>query len=151
MIHAAAIPHPLKVEHDTFYYQLDRARMLPGRIGAAARALAEALQPHMAAEETYALPPLAVLRGLADHDIPAEAGAVIQMADRLRQELPTMQQEHRAIRTLLQELSEAAREVDNTEIEAFADSLILHTEIEEQILYPAAVLVGELLRLKLRI
>ncbi len=147
---ASATPHPLKVEHDTFFYQLDRARTLPGRLGAAARNLADALQPHLVAEETYALPPLAVLHSLADHEIPPEATAVISMAERLRRELPMMLQEHRAILGLLDELTKAAREADNDEMEAFADALRLHTEMEEQVLYPAAVLVGELLRLKLR-
>src|SRR5512135_1672522 len=109
----SAIPHPLKVEHDTFFYQLDRARSLPGRLGQAANALAEALQPHLLAEEAYALPPLAVLQGLAEHTIPAEAPAVIMMAERLRRELPTIHQEHRAILVLLEELGEAAREAGN--------------------------------------
>lgn len=153
MMHAggSAIPHPLKVEHDTFYYQLDRARTLPGRLGTAARALVEVMPPHMTAEETYALPPLALLQSLADDEVPAEAEAVIAIAARLRKELPTLHQEHQAIRTLLHELGEAARESENAEVGAFADAVMLHTEIEEQILYPAAVLVGELLRLKLRI
>lgn len=148
---ASAIPHPLKVEHNTLFYQIDRAATLPGRLGAAARALAEALQPHLVAEETYALPPLALLRSLANHETPAEARAVIAMAERLRLELPTMQQEHRAIADLCCELRDAAREAGNADIEAFADSLALHAELEEQVLYPAAVLVGEVLRLKLRI
>lgn len=147
----AAVPHPLKVEHDTFFYELDRARSLPGRLGAAARGLADALQPHLVAEETYALPPLAVLHSLAAHEIPAEATAVIAVTERFRRELPTMHQEHEAILQLLEELSEAAREAENAEMEAFADNLRLHTEMEEQVLYPAAILVGELLRLKLRI
>ncbi len=147
---ASATPHPLKVEHDTFFYQLDRARLLPGRVGAAARNLADALQPHLVAEETYALPPLAVLHSLADHEIPPEATAVIAMSERLRRELPIMLQEHQAILGLLADLATAAREAGNDEIEAFTDTLRLHTEMEEQVLYPAAVLVGELLRLKLR-
>lgn len=73
------------------------------------------------------------------------------MADRLRRELPTLHQEHRAIAELCRELAEAARAADNPEIEYFADTLALHAQMEEQVLHPAAVLVGELLRLKLRI
>ncbi len=147
----SAIPHPLKVEHDTFFCQLDRAASLPGRLGIAVRALADALQPHLVAEETYALPPLAVLQSLSRDEVPVEAHAVIAMADRLRRELPTMHQEHRAITALCHELGDAAREAGNAEMECFADNLALHAEMEEQVLYPAAVLVGELLRLKLRV
>ena len=146
----SAIPHPLKVEHDTLFYRLDRASTLPGPIGQAVRALLDALQPHQVAEETYALPPLAVLQALSESEIPAEASAVIMMVERLRQELPTMHQEHRAIAALLQNLVTAAREEQNDEIEALSDMVTLHIEMEERILYPAALLVGELLRLKLR-
>jgi hypothetical protein len=43
-------------------------------------------------------------------------------------------------------LEQVAREEGNAEVERLAQKLQLHARSEEEVLYPAAVLVGELVR-----
>jgi hemerythrin superfamily protein len=39
-----------------------------------------------------------------------------------------------------------ARQVGNTEVARFAEDLMAHARTEEDVLYPAAILVGDVLR-----
>ena len=65
------------------------------------------------------------------------------MTQRLKAELPAMLAEHEQIVGALDKLRAAARESGLAEYERFADALVLHAQTEEQVLYPAAIVVGE--------
>jgi hemerythrin superfamily protein len=60
-----------------------------------------------------------------------------------------MLQEHKAIVVALDNLKTAAKEENKPEHAHFAVKLTLHAQNEEEVLYPAAILVGEYLKLKL--
>ena len=46
----------------------------------------------------------------------------------------------------LRELETAARAEGNPGVAAFADRLVMHARNEEDVLYPAAILVGDILK-----
>lgn len=119
-----------------------------GKTGAAANELERALAPHFAKEEEDALPPLGLLRSLASAQVPADARTVVQLAARLKEELPRMLEEHRAIVKALDALAEAARAEAHQAALSFVEKLKLHALTEEEVLYPAAILVGEYLSMK---
>jgi hemerythrin superfamily protein len=75
--------------------------------------------------------------------------SVVAMTDRFKDELPKMLREHKAIVTLLRKLSAAARREKKPMHARFAEKLMLHAKTEEEVLYPAAILVGEYLKVKL--
>jgi hypothetical protein len=60
-----------------------------------------------------------------------------------------MLEEHRAIMGALDELQAAAEEADQPDVMQFAEALKRHAEIEEEIMYPASLLVGNYLKLRL--
>jgi hemerythrin superfamily protein len=62
-----------------------------------------------------------------------------------------MLQEHKVIVEALQKLLQAATGDGHTGFARFAQKLILHAQTEEEVLYPASILVGEYIRLKLGI
>jgi len=74
---------------------------------------------------------------------------VLKMTDRLKPELSTMLTEHKEIVAALAELVDAAKAENKPDVAHFAEKLMLHAQTEEQVLYPAAILVGEIVRLKL--
>jgi hypothetical protein len=74
---------------------------------------------------------------------------VLVMTDRLKAELPDMFREHQAVVAALKKLTAAAKEEKLPEHARFAEKLMLHAKTEEEVLYPAAILVGEYLKLKL--
>lgn len=140
------IPELLRVEHQEIHDELVRATKLSGGVGAAARELAAVLHPHFVREEEIALPPLGLLAPLARGEGPAEMRDVLQMTDALRAELPRMLEEHKAIRTATMRLGEVARAEHDEAVARLANQLLLHAQSEEELFYPAAVLVGDLVR-----
>ena len=143
------IPASLKVEHDELHAELVSLMKAPGRVGEAARNVAALLHPHFVKEEEYALPPLGLLITVAQGMVTPEMRPVLAMTDRLRRELPEMLAEHRVVVGALEQLAEAGKAEKHAEAERFAEKLRVHAETEEQVLYPAAILVGEHVRARL--
>lgn len=147
---AIAIPEGMKAEHDAIHQQLVRVTQAAGRTGEAGRALAEVLHPHFVREEQIALPPLGLLAPLARGELTEAMSAVLPMTDSLRAELPRMLEEHKAIHAATARLAEAARRESNAEGAALAAALAAHAGAEEQLFYPAALLVGEVVRARMQ-
>lgn len=140
------IPESIREEHGAIHGELVRATTAPGSVGAAARELAAVLHPHFVREEEIALPPLGLLAPLARGESTSEMRDVLPMTDALRAELPRMLEEHKAIRAATIHLGEAARAESNAAVARLADQLLLHAQSEEELFYPAAILVGDLVR-----
>jgi hypothetical protein len=142
------IPQSLKSEHEELHGELAGATKVGGKIGDSAKKVAKILHPHFMKEEEYAMPPLGLLSLLAQGKTTPEMAGAITMTDRLKDELPEMLKEHKAIVAALKDLIEAAKKENKMEYAHFADKLMLHAQNEEEVLYPAAILVGEYLKLK---
>ena len=145
---APAIPQSLRTEHEEIHTALEAATRAPGRVGAAAKELAAVLGPHFERENQIALPPLGLLAPLSRGETPAGLPEVLAMTDALRKELPRMLEEHARIRSATLKLRTAAREEKASVHEHFAERLAAHAQTEEEILYPAAVLVGDIIRMR---
>jgi hypothetical protein len=143
------IPHPLTLEHEELHAMLANATKAGGKIGDAAKAVAQILHPHFVKEEEYALPPLGVLPLLAAGHVAPEMRNVLTLTERLRAELPQMLEEHQAIVAALKTLAAVAEAEQQPEYAHFAEKLRLHAQTEEEVLYPTAILIGEYLKLKL--
>jgi hypothetical protein len=74
---------------------------------------------------------------------------VLPMIDKLRAELPRMLEEHKLVLGALRRLASAAKQEKKPEAARFAEALKVHALTEEQVLYPAALLVGECIRARL--
>jgi hypothetical protein len=142
----AQAPESGRDEHRQLHAALQSAMKAPGAVGKTARELAALLHPHFVREEQIASPPLGLLAPLAAGQFDESMLGAIEQADALRTELPQMLREHESISALARRLEEVARQVGNTEVERFAENLIAHARTEEEVLYPAAILVGEVLR-----
>ena len=104
------------------------------------------LHPHLVREEQIALPPLALLAPLARGEASPAMRAVLPMTDSLQAELPRMIEEHEAIRAATTRLLEVARAEGDARVARLAETLALHAHSEENVLYRAAVLMGDLVR-----
>jgi hypothetical protein len=143
---AIRIPESLTHEHREIHASLLRATRLRGPVGTAARALAKVLDPHFVREEQIALPPLGLLAPLARGDDAKPMRAILPLTDSLRLELPRMLEEHKAIGAATARLAKAAAAAHTGSVARLADALALHARSEEEMFYPAAVLVGDLVR-----
>lgn len=143
------IPASLKTEHQQLHQELEKLIKLPGKTGAAAKQVAEKLHGHFEKEEAYAMPPLGLLNKLAKGEVSDEMKDAIGLTDKLKAEMPQMLSEHQQIVGALNELSNAAKAENQLAAVAFVEKLKLHAQNEQELLYPAAILVGEYLKLKL--
>jgi hypothetical protein len=130
---------------------LRNATKEPGEIGDAAKAVAKLMHPHFIKEEEYALPPLGLLRDLAQGKVSPDMKEVLGLTNRLKAELGQMLEEHKSIVAALEVLSIAAKKANKVEYVEFAKALTLHAQTEEEVSYPTAILIGEYIREKLRL
>ena len=145
---ALTSPPSLKREHEELHAELVAATRSGGKTAIAAQSVARALHPHFVKEEEYALPPLGLLTQLTKGELPQDREAVMAMTDRLKKDFSHMLHEHKAVVIELHNLMDAAKSEKKTEYVHLAERLVLHAQTEEEVLYPAAILIGEYLKLK---
>ena len=144
------IPEAVALEHEELHQQRVKAIEEGGKVGEAAKAVADVLHPHFKKEEEFALPPLGLLSSLLNQDkISPEMKSIHTMTKKLRADLPHMIAVHNDIVMALNNLIDVTKKENKTEFMQFAEKLKLH-KTEEQILYPTAILIGEYLKQKLR-
>ncbi|HKJ94845.1 MAG TPA: hemerythrin domain-containing protein [Gammaproteobacteria bacterium] len=139
-------PQPLTTEHRKLHQRLDAALDAGGEIADATRRLIDVMHPHFVREEDIAMPPLGLLGPLSRGEYDPEMSHVLEMTDALRTELPAMLKEHETIREAAAALSRAAESAGRDDIVDFCADLGVHAATEEEVLYPAALLVGDIVR-----
>jgi hypothetical protein len=143
------MPPVLSMEHEAIREELDRATRIGGKTANAAWEVTRVLFPHVYREESFAIPPLLLLPKLARGEFDPDMESMLQKTEIMKSELPRMLDEHRFIVAALQKLLQAATAEGHVGLCRLAQKLILHAQTEEEILYPASILVGEYLKLKL--
>jgi hemerythrin-like domain-containing protein len=139
----ADTPAVLRAEHGELCAQLARIVREPGAVGEAARRVEALLRPHLDREEAFALPLLGTLEALVHEGGRApDAALVAPMAQRLTTEMPALRAEHRAILEALSRLRAAADAASMPQHGAWVERFTQHIRMEEQVFYPAAMLVG---------
>jgi hypothetical protein len=145
---ALKVPQPLKIEHAELHGELVKGLSSGGQTEKMAKAVAKLLHPHFVKEEEFALPPLGLLSTVAGGRITADMRQALAMTEKLKRELPRMLREHKAVLAALKKLSAAAKREKKVQYVRFSEKLAIHAKTEEKVLYPAAILVGELLKVR---
>ena len=140
-----SIPAPLRAEHDELQERLIEATEAPGAVGEAALEVQRLVYPHLAREEELTLPALGLLADVVRGALRSDMAAVVPVSKRLKAELPALFAEHRQIIVALERLAAAAQAAGAREHERFALAMIQHLQVEEVVVYPAAILLGEYL------
>lgn len=143
-------PPSIRREHEELHADLARAGQMPGLLGQTAREVARIMHPHFLREDEYAIPPLSLLARLAKGEVTPEMAEVLPLVARLKEEMPLMVQEHRAILGAVRAFALAAEADGDEHCTRLAAELIVHAQMEEEVLYPAAILVGEYVKAKLQ-
>jgi len=136
----------MKLEHKELHAELEKATKEPGEIGKAAKKVAKVLHTHFVSEEEYAMPPLGLLNQISSGNLSREMSEVIKMTEKLKSNLPQMLAEHMEIVKALNELETASSNENRLEYVHFCEKLKLHAETEEEVMYPASILVGEYIK-----
>ena len=144
-----SIPPSLVLEHAELHDFLVVSENEPGTLGEEMRRVARLLEPHMRKEEAFAMPPLGLLARLARGECHADMLDVVAHTDWLRNNLAILLSEHHVIRAAAERFLAAARAEGRSDCFHFAEKLLHHLRLEEEVMYPAAVVLGEYLKLRL--
>ena len=144
-----AMPDSLRVEHEQLRADLEQAIRSGGRIGVAALAVEALLHPHFRREDDNVFLGLGLLQSVAQGKVTPGMHEIVVMADRLKMELPEMLAEHDQIREALERLGQEATKQGRPQVAHFAARLLRHASLEEDVLYPAAIVLGEYLKSRL--
>ncbi len=142
-------PGPLKEEHQAFHDELLKAIKTGGELGNIAMQIDKILNPHFKIEEDYAFPALALMVPLSQGKIDPGMRAALVIIEQLKKELPKLTKDHLEITQMLKDFDNTAKAEKKSEFGQFSQKRTHHARAEEGILYPAAILIGEYLNLKL--
>lgn len=142
------VPSSIMEEHKTLLDQAYQFTSLPDSAGLVALKLYELMQYHFKVEEDIVLPPLGLLPMLANSKIPEESEELIQLTEKLKPQIAVMLAEHQMVAAYLEEIKQVASNDYLTGIIEFEKELQKHAQIEEEVFFPASLLIGEYLELK---
>jgi hypothetical protein len=138
-----------RVEHERLRKELEKATTVGGETADAARAVLKVLLPHMLLEEEFAIPPVRLLPRLARGELTPDMEKILPKSEMMKANLPHMLEDHVHIVAALRHLLQAALKERHEGYAGFAQRLILHAQQEEEVFYPASILVGEYIKLRL--
>lgn len=142
------IPEPLRIDQDELCAALKRAELSGGRTGTAARKLKKLLQPHLLKEETDLLQTLGLLLPLSRGQLTPAMRQVPARTEHLKARRFEIVREHAGIIEAARALLRAAHAERKLALVTFTEHLILRAWTDEVVFYPAAILIGEHLKLR---
>ena len=142
-------PPSMQKEHDEIWKLLIEVQHLSGKTGALAEKLAKDLKNHIDKEEGLALPLLGILPDLVNGTLGnPTAKRAAKLHELFEKEYPGMLHGHDLLRRALDRLKKIAAEEGHLTAVRFADALEEHSQAEEEVFYPAALLAGQLASMK---
>ena len=142
---------PLSVKNDHAYLldQIAKLTLLKDSTGGIAIKLHELMEHHFREEEDFVLPPLGHLQTIAEGKLPSGAKEIINLTEKLKAQSDHMLAEHQLIKAFMDELVQAAAVDNHPEVILLAEQVSKHASIEEEVFFPAAIVIGDYLKLKI--
>lgn len=137
------IPEALTLEHEELQAKLTKAAAKPGRIGKAAERVALLCRAHFAKEEETIFRAFGWLHALASDRARPEMAAEAQMVVQLGAQQDALSKHHRLIDAAIEKLLEQGREDEDNEVVELAVRLRDHEKIEDEVTYPAVLLIAK--------
>lgn len=139
-------PRALRSSHDEARAELARAMMEGGPIAKAATRAAELLLPHFQHEEKSVFPVLALLPHLAPSNLRPAMMEVMPLISDFSAQRDALNDHHQLILAAIEDLLQAAQRQNNGEFAELAYNLRVHERIEEEVIFPTVVLIGNYLQ-----
>lgn len=114
-----------------------------GLVGLVAQNTAKALRVHFREEEELLFPLISYIAALPGGAAIPEHEEMQILTGRLEAAMPGLLEDHRTIRESFEDLADAVRGADGGRLADFTEMFSVHAFTEEQIHFPAALLVGE--------
>lgn len=134
-------PESLAEEHEEIFTDLRQLAKLNSETGSATRELLSVLEPHFQKEEMLAMPLLGALQSLSTLK-DKEVREILFLHEDFGKGYSGMLKDHKKIVALIDKTRKAAKKDGRPDAFAVLDGLKHHARVEEEVLYPAAMLVG---------
>lgn len=142
-------PSSLEEEHKEIHEILEKILSSSGDTANMAKQVQSRLQPHFEKEEQLSIPVLGALQPYVNGTLTEETrNRAIEISQQFKQEYPTMLEEHKQIVAALDNLENTAMQENRQDAISFIADLKSHALNEEQVTYPATIIVGELQELQ---
>ena len=141
-------PSSLEEEHKEIHEKLEKIVSSSGDTANMSKQVQSIMQPHFEKEEQLSILVLGALQPYVNGTLTEETrDQVIQISQQFKQEYPTMLEEHKQIVSALNNLENTAMQENRQDVISFIADLKSHAMNEEQVTYPATIVVVELLEL----
>lgn len=135
----------LNQEHRQLHAEIESAIASKGATGESAEELLRLLEPHFEKESQYIEPFIKILPALANGHPVKNDQSLEPVSIKLEQNIPGMLDDHKQILAAVNNLQENANRENKKQYVQLAERIMLHMQMEEEILYPAAVIAGRYL------
>jgi hypothetical protein len=144
-------PNSVQLQHRQIVGRLASYAQQSGPIGTAAQKAADFLKAHYAKEEQFVLPPLGLLPALLKNGGASKADMerALEMAQSTKAAMDELYADHVQITALMTELADTANERNEKELVRLATRVAAQSLNDMEVLFPATVLIGEYIRMKL--
>lgn len=106
-----------------------------------AQPLEKLMAVHFRKEESYALSPLGVLLSLSEDRWQFDKDTIAEISKLINSNLAELKEEHKNIEEIMQTLQDITKKENHSDLKKFLGDLRLHIDLEDQVLYPATVLI----------
>lgn len=137
------IPDSMVEEHQEIFSRLAKVASQGDETGRAVGRLLSVLHPHFEIEDELAMPLLGALLPLSTGQSGIDLIKVIDLGEELQQKLPSMRSEHKKIGALIRMARKQATIAKDAKAISILKVLEHHAKIEEEVLYPAAIVAGK--------
>jgi hypothetical protein len=142
------LPEALQLSHKQLSAALGKISRCSGRTTAVADTIAQTLEPHIEREEEKVLRVLGLLAPLAAGQFDQKWLDNLSEWGDLETKESELHLEHRTLVRAGEELLAIAREEDAREVLDFSERLLLRIRLDEEVFYPAALLIRNYLRMR---
>jgi iron-sulfur cluster repair protein YtfE (RIC family) len=143
-IRMLASPKSLDEEHKELMNSFRECSKRKDETGKAISQLLEVLEPHFEKEQRVVMPLLGSVSDLVSGEKISNLNEIASAQAPLLEEYEVMFEEHKAVRELIAKAEKAATREGSNEVVELLKGLAHHASIEEEVLYPSALLAGTL-------
>ena len=141
------VPSTILQQHDSLIMTITKWTTFGDSTARSAYRLKEIMVHHFREEEDYVLPALGVLPSIVNGIMPAEPKELTRMIDQYKANSSHFIAEHQMIKVYMEELKAIAGKENHHGLAEFEKALTMHVREEEELLFPAVILIGEYLKL----
>jgi len=144
------VPKTLRRDHDEIRSALRRAIMQSGPVGEAAKRLKRLCIPHFDKEEKTVYRAFALLHDAALGGVRSDMAAALPLAFHCGVWHGTFLDHHHSIACAVEALELALHEEHDSEFYELAATVKSHEKIEDEVMYPAVIWLGNYIRERLQ-